>query len=69
MLFCGDARHRLEPMREVGGAFLDSPVLHSVCNDVRNAEVKVLAVLYRLLKRLVGFLWEPCFHSAVVKNH
>ena len=40
MLFGGDARHRLEPMGEVGRALLDRPVLHGVGHHARDLRVQ-----------------------------
>ncbi len=40
MLFCGNTGHWLEPMGKVGAAVLQSPILHSISNNISNFKIQ-----------------------------
>ena len=69
MLFCGDARHRLEPMGEVGRALLDGPVLHGVGHHARDLRVQCRALPHGLLERFIHVLGQSLLHNGLVKDH
>ena len=54
-----EAGERLEPVREVGGALLECPVLHRGRHRVRERGVDGLALLERALQALEDVLGEP----------
>ena len=56
-------------MSKVGRAEFDRPILHGVCDYVRNAFVKRLTVFNGLFQCLVGCLGQTLAHNFVVKNH
>ena len=59
MLLGGHAGQRLEPVREVGGALLQRPLLHRGGDGVGEVGLERLALGERLLELLVGRLREP----------
>ena len=69
MLLGGDAGHRLEPVRVVGRALADRPVLHCRCNNSSNIGVDRSALAHGLFQLLVDVLGKTLFHHGVVKHH
>ena len=69
VLLGGDAGHRLEPVREVRGAFFDRPVFHGIGHDTRGIVIETLALFHRRLHLPVGLLRQPLAHNCVVKYH
>ena len=59
VLLGGQAGHRLEQVREVGGALLDGPVLHGAGDGVGDGRVERHALLDRLLQGLEDRLGQP----------
>ena len=68
MLFRRDAGHGLEPVREVGDALFDRPVLHGVGHDVGHLQVQGLSVLNGLAQRFIGVLGQALAHCRVAKD-
>ena len=68
MLFSGDAGHRLEPMGEMSAAMLQSPVLHSIGNDISNFQIQRSACQHCCLICLIGCSRQTVLHNAFVKN-
>ena len=69
VFFGGNTGHRLEPVRVVRRTVFNRPVLHRVCNCIRNSDVEVLAVVDRLAQGFVNVLRETLTHDAVVEDH
>ena len=69
VLLRGNARHRLEPVGIVSAAHFDRPILHRRRYDVRDADIKRLAVLNGLFERLIGGFRQSFLHFLVVKYH
>ena len=69
VLLGGDAGHRLEPVREVRGAFFDRPVFHGIGHDTRGIVIETLALFHRRLHLPVRFLRQTLAHDCIVKYH
>ena len=67
MLFCSDTGHGLEPVGEMSAAMLQSPILHSVSNNVSNFDIQGLALDDCLLVSLVGCSRQTVLHNSFVK--
>ena len=67
MLFSSNTGHRLEPMCEVGATMLQSPILHSVGNNVSNFQIQGFALDDCLLVSLVGYSRQTILHNSFVK--
>ena len=59
MLLGGDPGHRLEPVRVVGRAVLDRPVLQRAGDDVGDRRVERFALRNRAPQRPVDVLGQP----------
>src|SRR5262245_25668851 len=68
MVFGSDAGERLEPMRVMGGAVLDRPVLHGFGHGVCNRRIERFAVSDRLAQRLVSGLRQPLLLFGVAER-
>ena len=68
MLFSGDAGHRLEPMGEMSAAMLQSPVLHSIGDDISNFQIQRSACQHCCLICLIGCSRQTVLHNTFVKN-
>ena len=68
VLFGGDAREGLEPVRVVGRAVFDRPLLHGVRHDVCHLDIKRQALVDGLGEDLVGGLGQALLHGVVVEN-
>ena len=68
VLFGGDTGQGLEPMGKVGGAMLDSPILHGVGHSVGHFVIQAAALVNGLLQRGVDLIGEPRLHDAVIKH-
>ena len=68
MLFSSDAGHRLEPMGEMSAAMLQSPVLHSIGDDISNFQIQWSACQHCCLICLIGCSRQTILHNAFVKN-
>ena len=68
MLLGGDARQRLEPVREVRGTVLERPVLHRVGHLVGDVDVERLALLDDLHEFLVRRLRQTLLHVCIGKE-
>ena len=69
VLFRGQSRHRLEPMREVSHAFFHRPVLHRVGDDVCGFEREGTVVRAAVLEFLIGVLGQTFAHDLLVEDH
>ena len=68
VLFCGDTRHRLEPVRKVCAALLDCPVLHCVSDDGSAREGNGVAVFNAGFEFFVSVLRKSLLHNRVVEH-
>ena len=68
MLFCGDARHRLEPMREMRGPAFNGPILHHGGDNVRHARSKGGALFHGLLQGFEYVLRQTIAHHGLVER-
>ncbi len=68
MLLGGDAGERLEPVREMGGAVLDGPILQRGGHAVGGREVERLASRDRASERLVDRLREAGLLGLVAED-
>ena len=68
VLFRGNARHRLEPVREVGAALFNRPVLHGVRHHVGNFQRKRAVFFDAPVQFLVGGVGQALLHDRVVEN-
>ena len=68
VLFGGNARHGLEPVREMGGAFFQRPVFHGVGYHVGGFRRKLCVRVQASEVFLVGFARESRRHHSVVEN-
>ena len=68
VLFGGGAGERLEPVREVGGTPVDCPLLHGVCDFVRNARVERCALVDGGEQLLADILGQVGAHGLCVKD-
>ena len=69
MLLARYARERLEPVREVRCAFLDRPLLHGMRDDVRNFDVKRLALFDGLEQGFIRCRRKSLLHRMLVEHH
>ena len=69
VFFGGQAGHGLEPVREVGRALLDRPLLHDSGHCVSHVQFQVRAVLAGLAHCFVYILGETLPHDFVVEYH
>ena len=69
MLFGGDAGERLEPVREVGRAFLDSPFLHGMRHDIGNFDVERLAFGDGFEQAFIRRRRQALLHRVLVEHH
>ena len=56
MLLCGDPGQRLEPVRVVGRTVLERPLLHRLCNCIRDGRIELVALGDGLLQLLIHCL-------------
>ncbi len=68
VLLGGDARHRLKPVRIVGRALFDRPVLHCRRHYVGYRAVKLLALRNGLFQRLEHVLRQALLHRLLVEH-
>ena len=68
MLFSSNTGHRLEPMGEMSAAMLQSPVLHSIGDDISNFQIQRSACQHCCLICLIGCSRQTVLHNAFVKN-
>ena len=68
MLLCGNAGHRLEPVRVMRCAVLHSPFAHRACDHIRNGRVNILAVCNGLVQGLVDRLRQALLHHGVIEH-
>ena len=69
MLFRGDARKGLKPVRVMGSTVLDSPFLHGVSNDIRNFDIERLTFLNGFGEALIGCGGKAFLHDVLVEHH
>ena len=69
VLLGGKSRHGLEPVREMGYALFDSPILHRVCDDVCRFEGQRAVTRAAFLELFVGVFRETFAHHLFVENH
>ena len=65
VLLGGDAGEGLEPVREVGGAHLERPLLHGMGDLVGDVDVEGLAVVHDAPELLVGGFGQPLLHDCL----
>ena len=68
MLLCGDSGQRLEPVRVVGRTVLECPLLHRLCNRIRDGRIELVALCDGLLQLLIDCLRKTLLHHLVVKD-
>lgn len=68
MLLGRNARQWLEPVRKVGRALLERPLLHGVRHLVGDAQIQRAALVNDLRELLVGWLGEALLHHQIRKN-
>lgn len=68
VLFRGDARKRLEPVRIMRGTVFDRPFLHGVRDHVRHLDIERLSLFDRFREVLVRLGWETLLHDVVVED-
>ena len=68
VLFGGDARKRLEPVRIMRGTVFDRPFLHGVRDHVRHFDIERLSLFDRFREVLVRLGWETLLHDVVVED-
>ena len=68
MLFSSNTSHRLEPVGEMSAAMLQSPVLHSIGDDISNFQIQRSACQHCCLICLIGCSRQTILHNAFVKN-
>ena len=68
MLFCGDSRHRLEPMGKVGCPFFNRPVLHRIRNHIGNCIVQMFPLLNGALQLLIRLVGQTFPHNRIAEN-
>lgn len=69
MLLGGNARQRLEPVREMRGALRHRPFLHGMGNRIGDVQVEGLALLDGVAELLVDVGRQVLFHDTVGKDH
>ena len=69
VLFGGEPRHGLEPMRKVRHPLLDSPILHRAGDDVRGLEREGTVVLAAVPELFIGAFRQAFAHDAVAEDH
>ena len=67
MLLRRHAGHRLEPVRVMGGAFLDGPVLHRIRDHFRRGGTELTAFFDRLLQIFIDLPGEALTHHPVIE--
>ena len=68
MLFSSNTGHWLEPMGEMSATMLQSPVLHSIGDDISNFQIQRSACQHCCLICLIGCSRQTVLHNAFVKN-
>ena len=68
MLFCGDARHRLEPVGEMGGALADGPQLHGLGNGIGHFQRQGRAGGNAVLPGSVDRRLQVLLHGIIAEN-
>lgn len=68
VLFGGDARKRLEPVRIMRGTVFDRPFFHGVRDHVRHLDIERLSLFDRFREVLVRLGWETLLHDVVVED-
>ena len=69
VLFGRDAGHGLEPVRVVGRALGNRPILHRIGHDVCHRWVKRGALRDCAFERLEHVLWQTFLHHRFVEHH
>ena len=64
MLFGGDARHGLEPVRIVGSALFNGPVLHGLGHRARHRRIQLMPAAYGTLERAIHIAGQALSHHA-----
>ena len=67
VLFGGHAGHGLEPVRIMGRALFQRPVLHGVGDHPRQAGIQRTAFFNGPPERFIGFLGQAVLHDRIVK--
>ena len=68
MLFSGDARHRLEPMREMRGPAFNGPIFHHGGDDIRHARSKRGTLFHGLFQGFKDVLRQAIAHNGLVER-
>ncbi len=68
MLFRREVGKRLEPVRVVGGALGNGPVLHGVGDDARDGSIEGHPLFDRPFERFVHLFGKKVFHRVVIEH-
>ena len=67
MFLCSHTGQWLKPVGIMGSTFLDSPLLHLMCDDVCGLKIKFFSLIHDFMEFLVNFFWKTFLHDRVIE--
>ena len=68
MFFSSNSCQRLEPVSKMSSTFFQSPVFHSICNDISYRRVKFFTTFNSPHQLFVSFFRQTSLHHRFIKN-